>query len=398
MSRALAIYTACMNTFVTALWRLLGGLTAVAAVLFASAAQPGATAQEPNPVPVWTIETLAPASTLYAAALDSRDRPHLIYASPDGFQYATQVDGVWQSEALPIDEGYNLTFANFDLAIAADDTPCLVYATSSPTDVHPLDTHTLYSCRDQAGWHLTAIADGSSKVQLVLDAHGQPHIALTQGNDAYYLTYRESQWWVEVIHASTSRVNLVSLLLDGAGQPHAIYTAAAGQFESVRRGLYDWPATPIPAAVGSPVAGALDSAGRLWLVVNQGRAEWGHPPFFSVKLLLAVRDTAGNWTTQPIDEAYDWFYEIALTTDVNDAAHVAYRDPAGQLVYAWWTDAGVVKHPVGVMADDQPLSVDLGSDGQARLAFTDSSQVRYATRGVAWLEAGAYLPSVVKGR
>lgn len=383
-----------MNKFVSALWRLLGGLTVAAAVLFASAAHPGATAQEPTPVPVWTIETLAPASTLYAAALDSRDRPHLIYSSPSGFQYATQVDGVWQSEELPIDEGYNLTFADFDLAIASDDTPCLVYATAQPTDVHPVDTHTLYGCRGPGGWQLMAIADGSPEVQLELDAHDQPHIALTQSNYAYYLTYRESQWWIEVIHASTSSVNLASLLLDDAGQPHAIYAAAGGRFESVRRGLYDWPATPIPAAVGSPVAGALDGAGRLWLVVNQGRAEWGHPPFFSVKLLLAVRDSAGNWTTQPIDEAYDWFYEVDLTTDVSDTAHVAYRDPAGQLVYAWWTAAGVAKHPVGAAADDQRLSVDLGSDGQARLAFTDSSQVRYATRSLAWLDAAAYLPNV----
>lgn len=382
-----------MNKFVTAMAWLLGGLTA-AAMLFASAAQPGATAQEPTPIPIWTIETLAPASTLYAAALDSLDRPHLIYASPDGFQYATQVDGVWQSEALPINEGYNLTFADFDLALAADDTPCLVYATAPPSDVHPVDTHTLYGCRGEAGWQLAAIADGAPEVQLELDAHSQPHIALTQGDDAYYLTYRESQWWVEVIHASTGRVNLVTLLLDDDGRPHMLYTAAAGRFESVRHGLYDWRTTPIPETVGFPVAGALDGAGRLWLVVNQGRAEGGHPPFFSVKLLLAVRDAAGNWTTQPIDEAYDWFYAIDLTT-ADDVGHVAYRDPAGRLVYAWWTDAGVAKHPVGALADDLALSVELGSDGQARLAFTDSSQVRYATRGIAWLDPAAYLPSVV---
>ena len=144
---------------------------------------------------------------------------------------------------------------------------------------------------------------------------------------------------------------------------------------------------------GTP--GALDNAGRLWLVVNQGRAEWGHPPFFFAKLLLAVRDAAGNWTTRPIDEGYDWYYEIDLTTDAANVGHVAYRDPAGQLVYAWWTDAGLVKHPVGAPADDYYLSVELGRDGMARLAFTDSSQVRYATRGIAWLDPAAYLPSVV---
>lgn len=386
-----------MNKFVTALWRLLGGLT-TAAVLCASAALPGATAQEPTPVPVWTIETLAPAGTVYAAALDSRDRPHLIYASPEGYQYATQVAGVWQFEALPIDEGYAFTFADFDLAIGPGDTPCLVYATAPTTDVHPVDTHTLYGCRTAEGWRLTAIADGSSQVELELGDDGRPHIALTQSNYAYYLTYREEQWWVEVIHAGTGPVNLVALLRDAAGQPHAIFTAAAGRFEAVRRGLYDWPMTPIPVEVGFPVAGALDGAGRLWLVVNQGRAEWGHPPFFFAKLVLAVRDESGNWTTQPIDEAYDWFYEIALTTDDQNAAHVAYRDPAGGLVYAWWTASGVAKHPVGAAADDLFLGVALGSDGQARLAFTDSSQVRLATRGIAWLEPAAYLPSVVGRR
>lgn len=384
-----------MNKFVSALWRLLGGLTLAAAVWYASAVQPGAIPQEPIPVPIWTVETVAPAGTAQAFALDSLDRPHLIYATTAGHHYAVRQEDGWQSEDLT-DEGYAQAFVSVDLALRADDTPCLVYASEPASWIHPIDTRLLYGCRGLEGWQLASIADGGTNAQLEIDANGQPHIVyLIDHLTAIYLTFHDDQWWREVIYSDSMIMTTAHLQLDADGRPHVITFGHDGLFHAIRGDGAYWQKTELPEGLGYPHAMRLSDAGQLWLLVGEGWST-GHPPLNFARLSLAWPDDADVWTKETIDEGYDWFSSRNLALDAAGRPHVAYRDTANALNYVWWTEAAeMLRHAPGYPTDTDPMFLAIGSDDQPRIVFRDAGDTKMAQRSIVVLDRETYLPGVL---
>ena len=273
-----------MNTFVTALLRLLGGLMAALALPLAVASR--TTTQEPIPTPVWTIEDVAVSGYDHALAVDAFNRPHLLYVDPvsGALRYAVREYDGWQVEDV-VNESSAMLYLDYDLQIGPNHTPCLAYATEKTVASQPIDTKLVYGCRGPDGWELAAIDDGGRALNLALNEFGQPSIALVQGRNAVYMTREGEQWHKDVVGTDADDMNQVFLLLDRNGWPAVIYRDAHGQFRADREWNGVWFSTPLdgPAIYDALVFASVD---ELWLAVNDGEAAWGHPPFFLARLKL----------------------------------------------------------------------------------------------------------------
>lgn len=384
-----------MNKFVTALLRLLGGLTAAAAVALPMAARPQATSQEPIPYPIWTKEEVAEGGYYHALALDSLDHPHLLYQDTEtwAIHYATRdgdavSPGAWQLEDIVATPGTAATYT-YDITIRPDDAPCLVYAIA-PSAL-PLDTKLVYGCRGPAGWELDEIDDGGYGPQLAFDAAGQAHIALTQGESLVYLTWQDDHWWRDTVATDSSWIGLLLLTTDAQQRPYLVYRAAQdGTVAAVLQDNGIWAKTPIGSeAFGAP---RLDAAGRLWMVVTRTIDLGGHPPLYAGELYLARPDDTGGHTLELVEDGPSpyAYHDLALA---GESPHLVYSGVGGDVHYVWWTDEGAVNDALGALADGE-VSVALGSDGQPRLSYSQNNILRLATRRIVLLDESVVLPLI----
>lgn len=378
-----------MFKFVFGLWWLLGGLTAALALAAAPAEAPS---HEPIPFPIWFSEPVAPTGYAHALALDSADRPHLLFQDPDTrmLRYAAGGESGWEYDDIAVIPSLHPDLT-FDLAIAANDAPCLVYANAPPVIIDPIDTKLVYGCRGEDGWDLSAIDDGGRTVTLVLDGD-TPHIALVQGLAAVYLTRVDGVWQREVVGQDAAYMGKTWLYLDGAARPHLIFVGSEGAFEGVREPNGLWAVAPFP--MHSLLTLTLDAADRPWLLLTEAEAQWGHPPFSFNRLLLATPDGSGGWATEMLREDYDWSIAADLAVAGNDDVHVAYRDVGGALRYRWRAGGGTWQTESPIDQLDADLHLALGSDGQPRVSFGRGGQLWLATRRIVLLDRGLYLPSI----
>ena len=385
-------YTMGMKKFVFGLWWLLGGLLAMTALAPASAELHSAPFPEPIPYPVWHSEPVAPSNYAHALALDSVDRPHLLFHDPATrmLRHAVRLDDGWVYDDVAWMNSVHPD-GTFDLAIAPQDVPCMVYATSPPVLDDPVDTTLTFGCRNDGPWQLTPIDDGGRDPTLVLDGSGRPHIALVQGLEAVYFTLDGDQWRREVVGADTAYMGRAWLYLDALERPHVIFSGSEGLFEGVREAL-GWEVVRFP--VPGLLALALDAAGRPWLLVTDAEPQWGHPPFSLNQLLLGVPDGSGGWATEMLHEEYDWQIAADLVMVGTDTAHIAYRDASGGLRYQWRTAAESWRVETPVTGADGDVHLALGSDGQPRVAYGRGGELWLASRRITLLDEWLYLPAV----
>ena len=386
-----------MNKFVTALLRLLGGLTAAAALALPLAARPEATPQEPIPYPIWLKEEVAEGGYYHKLALDSLDRPHLLYQDSETWavHYATRdgdavSPGEWQLEDIITTPGTAATYS-YDIAIRPDDTPCLVYAIA-PSAL-PLDTKLVYGCRGPAGWELDEIDDGGTGAQLAFDAAGRAHIALTQGESLVYLTWHDDHWWRDTVATDSSGIAPLLLTTDAQQRPYLVYRAyQEGNFAAVLQDNGIWAKTLIETETfGTP---RLDAAGRLWMVVAHLRDTGGHPPMYVGELLLARPNDAGGHELEMVDDSLGPFASFSYDLALDGATpHLVYSTAAGLMRYLWWTDEGMVSHAPGSFADGA-VSIAIGNDGQPRLSYSENNILHLVTRRIVLLDESVVLPVI----
>jgi len=383
-------YNAGMFKFVFGLWWLLGGLTAALALAAAPAEAPS---YEPIPYPIWFSEPVDATGYAHALALDSADRPHLLFQDPGTrmLRYAVREESGWVYDDITVIPSIHPDLT-FDLAIAPGDIPCLIYANAPPVITDPIDTQLVYGCRGDSGWDLAAVDDGGRTVSLVLDGD-TPHIALVQELTAVYLTQVDGVWEREVVGVDAAYMGKTWLYLDGAGRPHVIFVGSQGAFEGVRQPAGTWTVTPFP--MHSLLTLTLDAADRPWLLLTEAEAQWGHPPFSFNRLLLAAPDGSGGWASEMLREDYDWGIAADLAVSGNDLVHVAYRDVEGLLHYQWRAGDALWQSETPADQLDADLHLALGSDGLPRLSFGRGGQLQLATRRIVVLDQGLYLPSII---
>ena len=385
-----------MNKFVLALLWLLGGLLAGVVLALPLDARPQASPQEPIPYPIWSIEEVATGGYLNALALDSLDRPHLLYQDTQTWavHYATREGygdspGTWQLEDIITTPGDAASYS-YDIAIRPYDTPCLVYAIVP--SVLPLDTKLVYGCRGPEGWQLDVIDDGGNGARLVFDPAGRPHIALTRGESLVYLTWQDGHWRGDTVATFTNNINLTSLGITGNGRPHVVYSGSDGTFAAVLETNGVWTKTPILTA--GITATRLGPGDNVWGVVVYTHDPGGHAPLYSSELSLARPDGAGGHSLELVETGLGTLYYYRDLVMVGDTPHLTFNGIEGQVSYHWWTDEGRQRHDLPVSADGE-ISLALGSDGQPRIAFASGGQLKLATRRMILFDEAVYLPGVV---
>jgi hypothetical protein len=380
-----------MNKLILALLFLSGLAVARASFPPSTDAEPESAAQEPIPYPLWSIEAVATSGYAHALALDSANRPHLLYhdVANGMLRHALRFNNGWA-----FDKVAEVTVLHpdltFDLVIAPDGDPCIVYATAAPVISYPADTTLVYGCREGNTWQLTPIDDGGREVTLEMGSDGQPHIALIQEQEAVYFTLEEGAWVREVVGEDNAYMDNVWLALDDLEQPRLIYSGSEGAFEAVRQTLQLW--TIIAFPMGGLHTRVLDDADRSWLLLTESEPQSGHPPFSFSRLILAAPDGAGSWTMDTLDEDYDWQIAADLAVSGSDTAHVAFRDVSGGLHYQWWSAFdGWQMHSPNAYADGD-IHLALGEDGQPRLSFGNDGQIFLARRRIVMLDHSLYMP------
>jgi hypothetical protein len=379
-----------MNKFILALL-ILGGLAGGVGLSSSSAAGPDSPTQAPVPFPLWSIEEVAPAGYAHALALDSAGRPHLLYHDVDAemLRHAVRYNNGWSYDNVaPVTILH--PDLSFDLVVAPDGAPCIVYATAAPVISYPADTTLTYGCRQGNNWQLAAIDDGGREVALVMDGNAQPHIALIQDQEAVYFTLEEGGWVREIVGEDNTYMGQVWLSLDGLERPRLIFSGSAGVYEAVRQTAQLWTIGPFPIP-GLHVR-VLDDANRSWVLLTESEPQSGHPPFSFNRLLLAVPDGVGGWTNDTLEEDYDWPIAADLAVSGSDTAHVAFRDVSGSLYYRWWSAFdGWESHQPDAFADSD-LHLVLGDNGQPRMSFGNDGNVYLATRRIVMLDHSLYMP------
>jgi len=372
-----------MKKFVLALLWLLGGLTPALAV------SEGAIPHEPIPAPYWRSDAVAPSGYVNALALDAADRPHLVYhdAATGMLRYALRQPGAWFLSAITY-APYVPADLSFDLALTPDGVPCVAYSGA------PSDPLLYYGCLEGTTWQMEMIAAGGRFVTLTIDRDGLPHIALVRNlGDVVYVTQHASGAWQSTeVDQVPIYVSQTWLLVDSQRRPHLIYRGEETTLHAILQPGAGWEKEPVPFKV--PVKPALGPDDALWLLISEGRAESGHPPFFFAQLFLARPDGDG-WTTELLREDYDWQIEADLAVDQSNRAHVVYRDITGLLHYGRRALDGTWEPHSPGLSEQSEITMKLGGDGQPRLALQVNGQLMLLTR-VVILDKHLFLPGVLR--
>jgi len=230
---------------------------------------------------------------------------------------------------------------------------------------------------------LPATAGVLTDVAMVLDAHGQPHLAFDDSISGLgYAAWDGTSWQVEAVGVAIGVE--VALALDPAGRPWIAHSTVDFKLEVASRADDGtWQLETIDRTDGyqghSPSL-AADSQGHVQLAWVDGK---------SVTLKYALHDS-GGWHTETVA---DQVGHVALALDAAGNAHVSFAAPnggAGQprppapLQYAVRrSDGGWFTERVGADGEsDGWSSLVIGGDGIARVSWYDyaSGSLRYAER------------------
>ena len=190
------------------------------------------------------------------------------------------------------------------------------------------------------GWSSRA-ADASADVgrytDVVIDAEGGVHVAYYQaalaGNLRYAYRGPDGRWTVRIADREGDVGGSPSIALDPGGTVHIVYDDLTR--EALRHAWLvpggDW-AREVVDDGGAAWGGALaiDGAGRLHVVYTDGAERPAH------RLGYAVRDGAGGWTTEVVDDDGNVGLHASLAISAGGVLHAVHLDAArGALRHAW---------------------------------------------------------------
>lgn len=324
--------------------------------------------------PSLQIETTAP----YTA--------HISYAG-DGLKYATNIDGVWQTEhivpdlniigtSLAIEPGFPpnnhiayYDFTNGQVKYATDagnswtiktiDSEGPVAGSGITIALEPTfpytkhvayvgDTDIRYATSVSGNsWQTEIIEMGGSQwfdslnsPSLALDSQGEPHIAyhgaIFNGDLTY--TYRDAGvWHSEILTTTFNSFTPVSLALDDMDIPHIAFAEPSPPYRlhygyQVTQTITGtvWAFETVTDYFGQALSLALDSEGNPYISYSE---------FNDTDLYLAYKN-GGEWHTETVDTEYD-IRRSSLSLDPQNNPIVAYASGT-DLKFAWQTNSVVM--------------------------------------------------------
>jgi len=170
---------------------------------------------------VETVDSIGLTGRYTSLELDSSGNPHISYndALHDELRYAHWNGTSWEITAFPTPG--NVQFQT-SLALDSSDYPRITFVAGSPSG-------TYYTRWDGTGWETETVGDVGWFTSLALDSLDNPCIAYgTIMHQLLYTYWDGSEWITEIVDSEYTHYALVSMALDGSGNPHISYSINQG--------------------------------------------------------------------------------------------------------------------------------------------------------------------------
>ncbi len=366
-------------------------------VLLGLVAFPAAAAVVNNLVFTDIDTTLTAAYARSSMIMDAAGEIHVAYidAAALDVRYATQDGDLWAIEVLA--DGTALDNANIvarpDLALDADERPCVLYA-EMKTGTNAL----VLATREAGVWSFDTVAsftDLAWDYRLAFDEAGDPHITYAvwtgSGMDLRYAV-READVWTDT---SIGTGDQPALAIDAAGRPLVMYREWDGlvptSLRLIRMTDSGWVTVEIP----------IGSASWPEMVLDDQQA--AHVSYKSGSSVYYATNAEGVWVTTLIGMTFLDARTAALALDWQGLPVIVFPDQGHRLVLAqnidgdWHSDfiaeEGFVYGSTPSCAFDRGVRLRLAYRGADGLRFAAAQQTE---PGCAYAE-GMPCPGMVSG-
>jgi uncharacterized repeat protein (TIGR01451 family) len=316
------------------------------------------------------IEEVTPRSL----AVDAAGHPHAAYGG-DYLYYAWDDGSGWQSEVVDSSRGVGRWAS---LALDSAGRPHIAYKD---------DTHGClkYARFDGAVWSVETVdcegGNTGSYVSLALDGAGHPRIAYhSYAFDALKAAQWDgTQWQITTVETGQSGYSSMvgahnSLVVDGAGRPHILYSESGSVAEPYRLKQASWDGTQWQIAVVEvgdccyENSAALDSAGHIHVVYQTYAG--------SDAVVKHAHWDGSQWQFETVVAMSEyWPYGLSMVLDGADRVHLSYYhrlDAAMDLRYVHWDgtawQVSTVEHVLSGINYDEVSSLAL-SGGQPQVLY-----------------------------
>ena len=273
------------------------------------------------------------------------------------------------------------------LAIGSDGVPQMVYVDAAQNQV-------ITGLWLAGHWSLAPLTTAGHSLRLAVGQDNRPHLSLIQQGRLIYWTKPGGVWQSEPISPTGVTVGDAFLGLDSQGRPKVVYGGSGieGLVVAVRQGAGQWTTESIPGR--NMIAMALGPDDAVYLLHITTRFEPGKPPWEFISLWL-VEQQGGNWQDSGLyeDLFMGTYPDGRLLFDAAGRLHIVNYGNGDRLYYhqrdvdGQWSSEGVAN--VG-----GALALAVGSDGQPRVSSQVRSDLRLYTRELLWLDQHALLPII----
>lgn len=367
--------------------------------------------------PGWHIEAVAEGGYGPVIALDSHDRPHIVYEWGRGVKYVYWTGSSWVTIAGPVPKTEGRYFI-ISFALDRDDRPHIILHMIRSAGQGEI----AYGRWTGSEW-LTETVDAADPgrdywfFNFVLDRQDCPHIAylsvgeafrFTEPTDVKYARRADAGWDVETVVASEDELRAPTLAVDSRGRAYIVYfyDTGGGEYALPESGLvcarWTGNAWDIQTVDGGTHGGAL----RQCTAVAIDDQDCPHVAYSYGNLLKRdlkyARWTGREWELRTVDadarvgdSLTRTLDEIAISLDNAGRPHVAYYDGLrGDLKYAHETGERWEVETVDAEEDAgfAPF-IAVGPDGYAHILYRTSTRkaggwggaLKYARRsGEGW--------------
>jgi hypothetical protein len=219
----------------------------------------------------------------------------------------------------------------------------------------------------------------ASDCSIEVDAQGVPHVGFRAYGAQTHLKYGQrvaTGWSVETVDGTPTAGQDVSLRLDSGGQPHIAYADTEWLAPGVKladRAGSSWLLQVVTSQFGVRTSLALSASDSPVIA---------YANYYDNMTLYLASLRAGQWFNRKLTN--NTVGGLSLALDAGGHPHIAYVDAvAGTLKYARFTGVSwqfETIEPVTVEHYARAVSLALGADGRAFIAYDAGNELRFASK------------------
>ena len=332
----------------------------------------------------WQVTTMdSKGGSHISLDLDPNGHPHLTYAwDRNTIKYAHFSTNQWETSTVDT-RSYIGSYSS--IALDSKDRPYIIYQ-----KVYPDMVELKYTTYDGNTWTSGTIDSAGGNIgeynSLALDLQDRPHISYYDAvnQDLKYARFDGNGWVIETVDSEGDVGKWSSLALDSNNRPHISYYDALNQ--DLKHAHFDgnsWANETVDheGNVGEGSSLAIDSTNRLHIAYENSS---------STSIKYALFD-GHSWQIQGIGYS---FYPPYLALDANDLPHVIYKNGGEDSSrYTYYTGTKWEAEDLNQALDAFPISMSLNSKDHPRFIFNSQSGMLYTYReGSRWVNQRLPLP------